>query len=138
MTEKLDSKIITNKSQKDFLFKGLIKYIYKILYPEYQKVNCKNISCLKILKQYKKNNVLLIIKTKDENIYGAYKNSRWNHDEWIVFDINNRIIFETRKNKIPLHNFILRKDSLYIESKTKKKEYLIFDIEIFVIKLEEI
>ena len=83
LKNELDSKILTDKSQKDFLCKGLIEHIdvvfhlYKIL-----DKTCK-IIYKQLKEKSKKNCLLIIIKTKDENIFAAYKN----FNEWIIFDM---------------------------------------------------
>ena len=138
----LYSKIITDKSQRDFLCKGLIKFIDKIVYiyndfGEKDEYNI-NINICKVINKYKKNkkNVLFIIKTKDtdENIFGVYKNCLWNDDKWIIFVINKRIILKTGAYEIPSHNFLIQKDSFFID----KKKYMILDFEKFGIKYKDI
>ena len=139
LKNELDSKILTDKSQKDFLCKGLIEHIdvvlhlYKIL-----DKTCK-IIYKQLKEKSKKNCLLIIIKTKDENIFAAYKN----FNEWIFFDIDNGIIFETEDIELQKECFFVNKpNSLSIKEQNclfiKKKKFIIFYIESFFAKFKNI
>ena len=127
MKEKLNSKIITDESQKDFLYKMLNAYTDSIFSLERVDDNSfKNLNLSKILKRphEKKHCLLFIVKVEDNNILALYRNL---NNKWIVFDVNNELIDETR-------SLFIGEYSLSFENQT----LAIFDFEIFIIKLEEI
>ena len=127
MKEKLNSKILTDESQKDFLYKMLNEYIYSIF--SLDKVddnNSNNLNLSKILKRplEKKHCLLFIVKVEDNNILALLRNLK---KRWIVFDVNNKLIDKDR-------SLFFGEYFLGFENQTLE----ILDFEIFIIKLEEI
>ena len=127
MKEKLNSKILTDESQKDFLYKVLNENIDSIV--SFDKVDCnssKDLDLTKILKktQKKKHCLLLIVKVEDNNILALYRNL---DNRWIVFGINDKFIYKDR-------SLFITENFLYFENQT----LIYFDFEIFIIKLGQI
>ena len=127
MKEKLNSKILTDESQKDFLYKVLNENIDSIV--SFDKVDCnssKDLDLTKILKKIKKKKhyLLLIVKVEDNNILALYRNL---DNRWIVFGINDKFIYKDR-------SLFITKNFLGFENQT----LIYFDFEIFIIKLGQI
>ena len=127
MKEKLNSKIITDESQKDFLYKMLNEYTDSIFsLDKIDDKSSKNLNLSKILKRShkKKHCLLFIVKVEDNNILALYRKL---DNRWIVFDVNNELIDKDR-------SLFIGEYFIGFENQT----LAIFDFEIFIIKLEEI
>lgn len=127
MKEKLNSKIITDESQKDFLYKMLNEYTDSIFsLDKVDDKSSKNLNLSEILKRphKKKHCLLFIVKVENNNILALYRKL---DNRWIVFDVNNELIDKDR-------SLFIGEYFIGFENQT----LTIFDFEIFIIKLDEI